>query len=120
MSLVDESVTNVVIPNTISYGGRTYSVTCINANAFRGNRFLKKITLGTKMRSIEHYAFYNCPKLEKVVINSKSLVNVSNYAFKKTKTSLKVYVPTRGLISSYRSLLLDGGMSRKAKVVKKP
>lgn len=72
------------------------------------------------MRSIEHYAFYNCSKLQKVVINSKNLVNVSNYAFKKTKTSLKVYVPTRGLISSYRSLLLDGGMSRTAKVVKKP
>ena len=91
MSLVDESVTNVTIPNTISYGGRTYSVTCINANAFRGNQFLKKITLGTKLRSIEHYAFYNCPKLEKIVINSKSLVNVSNYALKKLKTSLKVY-----------------------------
>ncbi len=120
MSLVDESVTNVTIPNTISYGGRTYSVTCINANAFRGNQFLKKITLGTRLRSIEHYAFYNCPKLEKIVINSKSLVNVSNYALKKLKTSLKVYVPTRGLIASYRSLLLDGGMSRKAKVVKKP
>ncbi len=81
---------------------------------------MKKITLGTKLRSIEHYAFYNCPKLEKIVINSKSLVNVSNYALKKLKTSLKVYVPTRGLIASYRSLLLDGGMSRKAKVVKKP
>lgn len=120
MSLVDESVTNVVIPNTVSFGGRTYSVTCINANAFRGNQFLQKITLGTKMRSIEHYAFYNCPKLAKVVINSKSLVNISNYAFKKTKTSLKVYVPTRGLIAAYRSLLLDGGMSSKAKVVKKP
>lgn len=120
MSLVDESVTNVTVPNSISFDGRTFSVTCINANAFRGNRFLKKITLGNKIRSIEHYAFYNCSKLEKVVINSKNLVNISNYAFKKTKTSLKVYVPTRGLIASYRSLLLDGGMSGKAKVVKKP
>ncbi|KAI4449017.1 hypothetical protein C823_003546 [Eubacterium plexicaudatum ASF492] len=120
MGLVNKSVTTLTIPNTISYGGRTYSVTCINANAFRGNGSLKKITFGTKLRSIEHYAFYNCSKLQKVVINSKNLVNVSNYAFKKTKTSLKVYVPTRGLISSYRSLLLDGGMSRTAKVVKKP
>ncbi len=120
MSLVDDTVTNVTVPNTVSFGGRTYSVTCINANAFRGNKFLKKITLGTKLRSIEHYAFYNCTKLGKVVINSKSLVNVSNYAFKKTKTSLKVYVPTRGLIATYRSALLDGGMSSKAKVVKKP
>lgn len=120
MSLVDDTVTKVTVPNTVSFGGRTYSVTCINANAFRGNKFLKKITLGTKLRSIEHYAFYNCTKLEKVVINSKSLVNVSNYAFKKTKTSLKVYVPTRGLIATYRSALLDGGMSSKAKIVKKP
>lgn len=120
MSLVDETVTTVTVPNTVSFDGRTYSVTCINANAFRGNRYLKKITLGTYLRSIEHYAFYNCPKLAKVVINSKNLVNVSNYAFKKTITSLKVYVPTRGLISNYRSMLLDGGMSRKAKVVKKP
>lgn len=120
MSLVDEQVTNVVVPNTVSFGGRTYSVTCINANALRGNKFIKKITLGKNIRSIEHNAFYNCPKLAKVVINSKNLVNISNYAFKKTKASLKVYVPTRGLISTYRSLLLDGGMSRTAKVVKKP
>ena len=54
------------------------------------------------------------------MINSKKLVNVSNYAFKKTKASLKVYVPTRGLISTYRAALLDGGMNKKAKVVKKP
>lgn len=120
MSLVDESVTNVSVPNTVSFDGRTYSVTCINANAFRGNRYVKKITLGTNIRSIEHYAFYNCPKLAKVVINSRNLVNISNYAFKKLNTSLKVYVPTRGLISNYRSMLLDGGMSRTAKVVKKP
>lgn len=120
MRLVDENVSTLVIPNSVSFGGRTYSVTCVNANAFRGNRYLKKVTLGSKMRSVEHYAFYNCPKLAKVVIKSKDLVNISNYAFKKTKTSLKVYVPTRGLIASYRSLMLDGGMSRKAKVVKLP
>lgn len=120
MSLVDESVTNVSVPNTVSFDGRTYAVTCINANAFRGNKYIQKITLGTNIRSIEHYAFYNCPKLAKVVINSRNLVNISNYAFKKLKTSLKVYVPTRGLIANYRSMLLDGGMSRTAKVVKKP
>lgn len=120
MSLVDEAVSTVTVPNAVSFGGRTYTVTCINANAFRGNRYLTKITLGTNIRSIEHYAFYNCQKLAKVVIKSKSLVNISNYAFKKTKTSLKVYVPTNGLISTYRSLLLDGGMSKKAKVVKLP
>lgn len=120
MSLVDETVTNVTVPNSVTFGGRTYSVTCINANAFRNNKTIKKITLGTNLRSIEHNAFYNCPKLAKVVINSKKLVNVSNYAFKKTKASLKVYVPTRGLISTYRAALLDGGMNKKAKVVKKP
>ena len=120
MRLVDKQVTNVVVPNTVSFGGRTYSVTCINANALRGNKYIKKVTLGKYIRSIEHNAFYNCPKLAKVVINSKDLVNISNYAFKKSKSSLKVYVPTRGLISTYRSLLLDGGMSRTAKVVKKP
>ncbi len=120
MSLVDESKSTITVPNTVSFGGRTYSVTCINANAFRNNQSLVKVTLGTNIRSIEHYAFYNCSKLSKVVINSKSLVNVSNYAFKKTKSSLKVYVPTRGLIASYRSMMLDGGMNRKAKVVKKP
>ena len=120
MSLVDETVAKVVIPNSITFDGQTYAVTCINANAFRGNRYMTKVTLGTNIRSIEHYAFYNCTKLSKVVINSRNLVNVSNYAFKKTKTTLKVYVPTRSLIASYRSTLLDGGMNRKAKVVKKP
>lgn len=118
MGLVNDRVTTVTVPNTVTFGGRKYQVTCINANAFRSNKYITKVTLGTKMRSIEHYAFYNCTKLKTLVIKSKVLVNISNYAFKKTKTSMKVYVPTKSLISIYRTELLDGGMSKKAKVVK--
>lgn len=118
MGIENETVSKVVVPGSVSFGGRKYSVTCINANAFRGNQYIKKITFGKNLRSIEHYAFYNCSKLKTVVINSKVMVNVSNYAFKRTKTNMKVYVPTKGLISTYRSAMLDAGMSKKAKVVK--
>ncbi len=120
IGLENENVSKVVIPNTVSFGGRKYTVTCINASAFRGNQSITKVTISKNLRSIENYAFYNCSKLKKVVIKSKVMVNVSNYAFKRTKDSLKVYVPTKGLISTYRSALLDAGMSKKAKVKKIP
>ena len=115
IGLENENVSKVVIPNTVSFGGRKYTVTCINASAFRGNQSITKVTISKNLRSIENYAFYNCSKLKKVVIKSKVMVNVSNYAFKRTKDSLKVYVPTKGLISTYRSALLDAGMSKKSK-----
>lgn len=118
MGLVNENVTTVTVPNSITFGGTKYLVTCINANAFRNNKSIKKVTLGVFMRSIEHYAFYNCTKLKKVVIKSKIVSNFSNYAFKKTPSSLKVYVPTYALRTTYRVGLLDAGMSKKAKVIK--
>lgn len=118
MGLVNEKVTKVTVPNSVTFGGRKYTVTCINANAFRNNKYITKITLGVFMRSIEHYAFYNCTKLKTVLIKSKSLVNVSNYAFKKTKSSMKVLVPAKSLISVYREMMLDGGLSTKAKFAK--
>lgn len=117
MGLKDITVKNVAVPNTISFKGKTFDVTCINANAFRNNKYIEKVTLGTKMRSIEHYAFYNCSKLKKFVIKSKVLVNFSNYAFKRSLASLKVYVPTNALKSTYREGMIDAGLNKSAKVV---
>lgn len=120
IGLENENVSKVVVPNSVTFGGQKYTVTCISASAFRGNQSITKITLSKNLRSIENYAFYNCSKLKKVVIKSKVMVNVSNYAFKRTKNSIKIYVPTKGLISTYRTAMLDAGLSKKATFKKIP
>lgn len=118
MGMEDDTVSKVEIPDTVTFGGRKYRITRINAKAFQGNTFIINVTIGKYMRVIGNRVFYNCSSMNKMVINSRQLVEFGDYAFKKTKNSLKVQVP-KGLVSTYRTGMLDAGMSKKAKVVKK-
>lgn len=119
MALEDDTVTKVTIPATLTFGGRTYQVVAINANAFRGNTYLTKVTIGKNVTLIGHHAFYRCTSLKNIIINTKKLSTVGYYAFKYTKAKAKVQVPTKSLVRTYRMELLDAGLNIKANVAKK-
>jgi len=55
------------------------TVTKINKEAFGNSRYLKKIIISAKMKSIDDYQFYACD-LESVFI-PKGLTKIGNYAF---------------------------------------
>ena len=119
MGLEDESVSKVTIPTNVIFGGRTYRVTSIGANAFRENTSIKKLSMGSNVTTIKSRAFYRCSNLKKIVIYSKSLSSFGYYSFKKTNAKAKVYVPTKALAKTYREEMLDAGLSTKATVKKK-
>ena len=57
-SYSNEYTGTVVIPETITYSGKTYSVTGIRSEAFRGCSGLTSVTIPNSVTSIGSYAFY--------------------------------------------------------------
>lgn len=51
---------DVVIPETVTYAGTTYSVTAIDGYAFYYCNGLTSVTIPNSVTNIGSYAFYNC------------------------------------------------------------
>ena len=71
---------NIVIPETVVYGGVTCSVTNIGNYAFSQCIGLTSITIPNSVRSIGDDAFYYCIRLTSVTIPN-SVTSIGNYAF---------------------------------------
>ena len=65
----------VVIPSTVAYGGKTYSVTSIGDYAFRGCSVLTSVTIPNSVTRIGLWAFRGCSGLTSVTLNSNSIVS---------------------------------------------
>lgn len=109
------TLTSLVIPDRITFGGVSFKVTNIGVNAFRDMPNLKKLEIGSQVIKINRAAFYNCPKLRTITVHSKKLSSVAAKAFTKIYVNAKVNVPN-AYISKYKRLLRDGGLSTYAKV----
>ncbi len=68
----DEYTGDVVIPATVTYGDKTYSVTSIEVEAFAGCSGLTSITIPNSVTSIGDHAFRDCSGLTSVVWNAKN------------------------------------------------
>lgn len=64
----NSSAKNVTIPATVTVRGVKYKVTKIADNAFKGNKKLKNVTIGSNVKSIGKNAFSGCTSLTKVAI----------------------------------------------------
>ena len=58
----------IVIPETITYNGKTYSVTGIDRDAFSDCSSLTSVTIPNSVTSIGSSAFYGCSGLQKVIV----------------------------------------------------
>ena len=71
---------SVVIPETVTYNGTTYSVTSIGDGAFEYCSKLTSVTIPNSVTSIGEEAFEYCSKLTSVTIPN-SVTSIGNYAF---------------------------------------
>ena len=86
------SLTTVVIPETVTYNGTTYSVTSIGREAFANCSGLTSITIPNSVTSIGWYAFAHCSGLKSVTIPN-SVMSIGDYAFRNCSGLTSVTIP---------------------------
>ncbi|MDE6889943.1 MAG: leucine-rich repeat domain-containing protein [Eubacterium sp.] len=111
IGLVNENVSSVNIPETVSAGGVRYRVTLISSNALNGNKSITSVVINKNMKSISAKAFYNCKKLKKVKLKSKNIIKMNNKAFAKIHSKAKFYT-YNSKIDKYRTLLKNAGVKK--------
>ena len=82
---------DIVILETVSYGGTTYSVTSIGDWAFDGCRGLTSVTIPNSVTSIREGAFWSCNSLTSVTIgNSVTSIGWGAFAHCSSLTSIGI------------------------------
>lgn len=116
-SPINKKIASVQIPATIKIDGKSYQVTGIAANAFKGNKKLKSITIGVNVRSIGRNAFDGCRNLKKIVVKSSNLSrkSVGSKVFKGIHPKAKIKVP-KSKLKIYQKLLRSKGVGAKIKI----
>ena len=70
----NEYTGSVVIPESVTYGGTTYSVTSIGSSAFRDCSGLTKVVIGNSVISISAGAFSGCSGLTSIIVKAGNSV----------------------------------------------
>ena len=83
---------NVVIPETVTYNGETYSVTSIGDWAFFGCTGMTSITIPESVTTINHSAFRGCTGLTSVTIPN-SVTEIGSGAFRDCSGLTSVTIP---------------------------
>ena len=114
---VDNKEKDITIPDTVTINGEIYKVTKIADNAFKGNKTVTNITIGSNIQMIGNNAFKGCKKLKTIVIKSKMLTDkkISKKAFKGISKKIVIKVPKKRL-AAYKKMLKKKGLSSKNKV----
>ena len=89
----DESFgAEVVIPSSVDYRNRTFSVTSIGGYAFSDCSSLTSITIAEGVTSIGNYAFYGCYKLTAINI-PESVRSIGDRAFRDCSSLTSITIP---------------------------
>ena len=83
---------HVIIPESVEYEGRTYSVTSIRESAFSLCNKLVSVIIPKSVTSIEGNAFQGCTSLISVVIPN-SVISIGYNAFRKCESLKSVEIP---------------------------
>lgn len=91
-SYSDEYTGSVTIPETVTYSGKTYSVTSIGSYAFSRCTTLLRVTIPTSVSNINKYAFWQCTGLSSVTI-PEGVTSIGSRAFSSCKSLTSITFP---------------------------
>ena len=69
---------NVIIPSTVSYDGKDFSVVAVGSFAFSECADLNSVSLPSSLLSIGDYAFYGCTSIKAIVVPNAVTIIGSN------------------------------------------
>lgn len=108
----------VTIPKMVTLANGTIAkVTTIANNAFKNNKVLQEITIGSDVTTIGKNAFKNCKKLKTIIIKSKKLKTLSKSALKGISAKVTIKVPA-SKYKEYKKLLRKSGLKKTVKIQK--
>ncbi|MCI8507289.1 MAG: leucine-rich repeat protein [Lachnospiraceae bacterium] len=108
---------SVTVPDTVKIQGKTYKVTSVAENAFKGSKKLKSVTVGRNVTSIGKNAFNGCSGLKKVTVKTVKLKSVRKNALKGIHKKAVIKVP-KSRLSKYKKLFKGKGQSKTVKIKK--
>lgn len=109
--------TSFNVPKSVKLANGRYKVVGIAKNAFKNNKKLKKVVIGSQVTKIGANAFSGAKNLKTITIKSKSLKSVGKNAFKGINKKCKIKVPAKKL-NSYKKLLRKKGQKDSVKITK--
>ena len=132
----------VTIPAMVKVDGVSYRVTSIADNAFKNNKKITRVVIGSNIvtigknafakctnitsivigenvTKIEKNAFYGCGKLKKITIKSEKLTSksVAKNAFSRIGKKTVIKVPT-SKYKAYKKMLYTKGLNKKVRILK--
>ena len=113
----DKNVKKVMIPKTVKLDGITYQVTEIGANALKGKKKLKTVSIGENVTKIGKNAFAGCSKLVNIVVKGNKLKSAGKNCLQGISGKAVIYVPSSKL-KKYRTLLQNKGQKKSVKIKK--
>ncbi len=107
VGVVDADNIDIVIPETVTHNDKTYRVTSIEAEAFRGNEALHSVLIPNGVKEIGDAAFSGCNLLYKVILGADVEV-IGDGAFTNCTTLGEMYfwrvTPPEGILQVDHSL----------------
>lgn len=88
----DMEITKLSIPDTITYGDKTYRVTRVGENVFSYFYGLEQVVLGNNVEVLEESAFTGCSELTEVVFGT-GLTQIGAHAFEACDMLAQISIP---------------------------
>ncbi len=84
----------VIVPPTVTYQGKRYSVSSINLYAFEYCWYITEVYLPETLEAIYISAFQNCSRLEKILL-PESLKIISGFVFSNCIKLKEIHIPNK-------------------------
>ncbi|OAV74929.1 hypothetical protein Barb7_01506 [Bacteroidales bacterium Barb7] len=91
--VVEVAGEHVVLPNEKEIDRRTYPVSFILPDLFRGNRTVKTVKLPASTASLPDRSFEGCEKLESVACDATHIASIGAFAFSGCRSLKEIVIP---------------------------